>query len=99
MSIELIDAIVGMKEKESLEIAKDLLDSGKDIVVFMLDVNGFEVIDLGIDVPVQKFVEAIKESAAPVVGLSGFFPAHYGESPVKRPCSILPRNMVSIVKY
>jgi 5-methyltetrahydrofolate--homocysteine methyltransferase len=30
MSIELIDAIVGMKEKESLEIAKGLLDSGKD---------------------------------------------------------------------
>ena len=50
----------------------DIHDIGKDIVVFMLDVNGFEVIDLGIDVPVQKFVDAIKESDAPVVGLSGF---------------------------
>ena len=50
----------------------DIHDIGKDIVVFMLDVNGFEVIDLGIDVPVQKFVDAIKESKAPVVGLSGF---------------------------
>jgi methanogenic corrinoid protein MtbC1 len=38
----------------------------------MLDVNGFEVIDLGVDVPVQKFVDKIKESGAPVVGLSGF---------------------------
>ena len=50
----------------------DIHDIGKDIVVFMLDVNGFEVIDLGIDVPVQKFVDAIKDSSAPVVGLSGF---------------------------
>lgn len=50
----------------------DIHDIGKDIVVFMLDVNGFEVIDLGIDVPVKKFVDAIKESKAPVVGLSGF---------------------------
>jgi len=50
----------------------DIHDIGKDIVVFMLDVNGFEVIDLGIDVPVQKFVDAIRESQARVVGLSGF---------------------------
>lgn len=53
-------------------VAGDIHDIGKDIVVFMLDVNGFEVTDLGIDVPVQKFVDAIKESNAPVVGLSGF---------------------------
>jgi 5-methyltetrahydrofolate--homocysteine methyltransferase len=38
----------------------------------MLDVNGFEVLDLGIDVPVEKFVNAIKESGSRVVGLSGF---------------------------
>ncbi len=50
----------------------DIHDIGKDIVVFMLDVNGFEVIDLGIDVAPQKFVDAIKNSQAPVVGLSGF---------------------------
>ena len=37
----------------------DIHDIGKDIVVFMLDVNGFEVLDLGIDVPIQKFVDAI----------------------------------------
>jgi 5-methyltetrahydrofolate--homocysteine methyltransferase len=53
-------------------VAGDIHDIGKDIVVFMLDVNGFEVTDLGIDVPVQKFVDAIKETNAPVVGLSGF---------------------------
>jgi methanogenic corrinoid protein MtbC1 len=53
-------------------VAGDIHDIGKDIVVFMLDVNGFEVYDLGVDVPAQKFVEKIKESSAPIVGLSGF---------------------------
>ena len=50
----------------------DIHDIGKDIVVFMLEVNGFEVLDLGIDVPSQKFIDAIKDSQAAVVGLSGF---------------------------
>jgi methanogenic corrinoid protein MtbC1 len=53
-------------------VAGDIHDIGKNIVVFMLDVNGFEVHDLGIDVPVQKFVDKIKETGAPIVGLSGF---------------------------
>jgi len=53
-------------------VAGDIHDIGKDLVVFMLDVNGFEVLDLGIDVPVQKFVDTIKETGTTVVGLSGF---------------------------
>lgn len=53
-------------------VAGDIHDIGKDIVVFMLDVSGFEVFDLGIDVPVQKFVDKIKETGSGVVGLSGF---------------------------
>jgi methanogenic corrinoid protein MtbC1 len=53
-------------------VAGDIHDIGKDIVVFMLDVNGFEVFDLGIDVPAQKFVDKIKETGSRVVGLSGF---------------------------
>jgi 5-methyltetrahydrofolate--homocysteine methyltransferase len=53
-------------------VAGDIHDIGKDIVVFMLDVNGFEVHDLGVDVPAQKFVAKIKETGAPIVGLSGF---------------------------
>jgi len=53
-------------------VAGDIHDIGKDIVVFMLDVSGFEVYDLGVDVPPKKFVEKIKETNAPVVGLSGF---------------------------
>jgi 5-methyltetrahydrofolate--homocysteine methyltransferase len=53
-------------------VAGDIHDIGKDIVVFMLDVNGFEVFDLGIDVPAQKFVDAIKNTGSKVVGMSGF---------------------------
>jgi methanogenic corrinoid protein MtbC1 len=49
----------------------DIHDIGKDVVVLMLDVNGYDVHDLGNDVPVEKFVEAIKEYKPEVVGLSG----------------------------
>jgi len=50
----------------------DIHDIGKDIVVFMLDVNGFEVHDLGVDVPPQTFVEKISAVKPEVVALSGF---------------------------
>jgi methanogenic corrinoid protein MtbC1 len=50
----------------------DIHDIGKDIVVFMLDLNGFEVTDLGVDVPPAKFVKAVRETGAKIVGLSGF---------------------------
>ena len=49
----------------------DIHDIGKDVVVMMLEVSGYEVHDLGIDVPVESFVAAIKEHGAQVVGLSG----------------------------
>jgi methanogenic corrinoid protein MtbC1 len=55
----------------------DINDIAKDIVVFMLDVNGFEVTDLGVDVPPTKFVAAVKETGAKVVGLSGFLTLAY----------------------
>jgi 5-methyltetrahydrofolate--homocysteine methyltransferase len=50
----------------------DLHDIGKNIVTFMLEINGFKVIDLGIDVPIANFIESIKEHKPQVVGLSGF---------------------------
>jgi methanogenic corrinoid protein MtbC1 len=50
----------------------DIHDIAKDIVVFMLDLNGFEVTDLGVDVPPATFVEAVKETGVKIVGLSGF---------------------------
>jgi methanogenic corrinoid protein MtbC1 len=50
----------------------DIHDIGKNIVTFMLDVNGFEVLDLGVDISPQRFVEAVREFKPQVVGLSGF---------------------------
>src|SRR3990172_13276632 len=50
----------------------DIHDIGKDIVGFMLEVNGFEVVDLGIDQPEEAFVEAVREKHPQVLALSGF---------------------------
>ncbi len=55
----------------------DIHDIGKDIVKFMLESNGFEVHDLGVNVPKEKFVEKIKELDAKIVGLSGFLTLAY----------------------
>ena len=48
----------------------DIHDIGKDIVIFMLDVNGFEVQDLGVDVPPEEFVDAIRQTQPQIVGMS-----------------------------
>jgi methanogenic corrinoid protein MtbC1 len=50
----------------------DIHDIAKDIVVTMLEVNGFEIIDLGVDVSPDVFVEAVRAHQIQVVGLSGF---------------------------
>ena len=55
----------------------DIHSIAKDIVAFMLDLNGFEVTDLGVDVPPEKFVEAVKKTRATIVGLSGFLTLAY----------------------
>lgn len=49
----------------------DIHDLGKGIVAFMLDVHGFEVHDLGVDVSPQMFIEAILAEEPVAVGLSG----------------------------
>jgi corrinoid protein of di/trimethylamine methyltransferase len=48
----------------------DLHDIGKNLVVMMIEAGGFDVIDLGIDVPASRFVEAVKEHRPQVVGMS-----------------------------
>jgi 5-methyltetrahydrofolate--homocysteine methyltransferase len=48
----------------------DLHDIGKNLVVMMLEGGGFEVVDLGIDVPADKFIEAIKTHKPQVIGMS-----------------------------
>jgi 5-methyltetrahydrofolate--homocysteine methyltransferase len=50
----------------------DIHDIGKDIVGFLLDINNFEVHDLGVDVPAARFVDAIRDLKPQVVGMSGF---------------------------
>lgn len=49
----------------------DIHDIGKDIVVMMLDINGYEVYDVGVDVSADAFIAAIREHGPQVVGLSG----------------------------
>jgi len=53
-------------------VSGDIHDIGKDIVKFMLEANGFKVYDLGVNVPKEKFIEAIKKEKVKIVGLSGF---------------------------
>lgn len=72
------DALVGGADGESERIKMvlctvkdDLHDIGKNIVKAMLEASGFEVIDLGIDVPAEQIVEAVKENQVKIVGLSG----------------------------
>jgi len=55
----------------------DIHDIAKDIVVFMLDINGFDVTDLGVDVAPERFVATVEESGAGIVGLSGFLTLAY----------------------
>jgi len=51
-------------------VQHDVHDIGKDIVIMMLRGVGFEVVDLGIDVEPEKFVEAVREHDPAVVGIS-----------------------------
>ncbi|MCB8949416.1 MAG: cobalamin B12-binding domain-containing protein [Ardenticatenaceae bacterium] len=72
----------------------DIHDIAKDIVVFMLDLNGFDVTDLGVDVPPAKFVEAVKETGATIVGLSGFLTLAY--DPMKETVAALKENGLDV---
>jgi 5-methyltetrahydrofolate--homocysteine methyltransferase len=48
----------------------DIHDIGKNIVIMMLEGNGWEVTDLGIDVPAETFVKAVKEKDCQILGMS-----------------------------
>ena len=48
----------------------DMHDIGKNLVGMMLKGAGFQVIDLGIDVPAARFVQAVKEQKAEILGMS-----------------------------
>jgi methylmalonyl-CoA mutase cobalamin-binding domain/chain len=48
----------------------DIHDIGKNMVALMLNVNGFEVVDLGIDVSTQSFIDAARKHNAKIIGMS-----------------------------
>ena len=56
----------------------DLHDIGKNLVLMMLESAGFEVINLGVDVAPEKFVEAVKENDATIVGISALLTTTMG---------------------
>ncbi len=75
---EIIKPLLVKDEEESEKLGKvligtvagDIHDIGKNIVTFLLDINGFETKDIGVNVPAKRFVDTIKEFEPDVVGLS-----------------------------
>lgn len=84
MSGEILEQVSGIvkskltKDVETEYIGKivigtvegDIHDIGKNIVTFMMEANGFEVIDIGVDVPPEKFIDAVKEHQPDIIGMS-----------------------------
>lgn len=56
----------------------DMHDLGKNIVAAMLRANGFTVVDLGVDVPVAKFVEAVKAEKPDILGIGAYMSTTMG---------------------
>ena len=77
---ETLKPLLAAKQDQTKKLGKvvlgtvrgDIHDIGKDIVGFMLEVNGFEVYDLGIDQPEANFVTAVADHHPQVLALSGF---------------------------
>ena len=75
-SVEILKPLLAEGETSSAgkvligTVKGDLHDIGKNLVIMMMESAGFEVIDLGVDVEPEKFVEAIKENKPNIVGLS-----------------------------
>jgi len=63
-------------------VAGDIHDIGKNIVVTLLTTAGFKVIDLGVDVPAEKIVEAVKKSNAQILGMSALLTTNLEQIPI-----------------
>ena len=76
VAADLAPLLEGVEEAEPVgkvvigSVQYDVHDIGKDIVIMMLRGMGFEVIDLGVDVAPEKFVEALREHKPAVLGMS-----------------------------
>src|SRR5271157_2607760 len=58
-------------------VAGDIHDIGKDMVHMLMDLNGFEVRDLGVDVPAQRFWDEYKDFQPDIIGMSGLLTLAY----------------------
>ncbi len=76
MSVEVLKPLLAEGDSSSAgkviigTVKGDLHDIGKNLVAMMMESAGFEVIDLGVDVAPEKFVEAVKTHKPTIVGLS-----------------------------
>ncbi|MEM1574876.1 MAG: corrinoid protein [Nitrososphaerota archaeon] len=77
-AVEIIKPELEKRKEERKKLGKvmlatvegDIHDIGKNLVALMLWINGFEIIDLGVDVPAKEIIEKIKELKPDVLGLS-----------------------------
>lgn len=68
---QLMKSVIEKKGKIVIgTVEGDVHDIGKNIIIALLEAEGFEVIDLGVDVPSDRFVSAIKEYKPDIVGMS-----------------------------
>jgi len=76
VSLELLTPLLSAAGSEPIgrvvigTVQGDLHDIGKNLVASMLEGGGFQVVDLGVDVPPERFVEAAKEKDGTIVALS-----------------------------
>ena len=84
MSMELITPLLAEAGAQPVgrvvigTVQGDLHDIGKNLVASMLEGGGFQVIDLGVDVPPERFVEAAKEKDGTIVALSSLLTTTMG---------------------
>lgn len=77
--------LTGTRNKDAIgkvvigTVKGDIHDIGKNIVITLLRGCRFEVIDLGVSVPSEKFIEAIRKSGARVLGMSALLSTTYPE--------------------
>jgi len=106
ITAQLEPMLKGAKESETTlgkvvmgTVKGDIHDLGKDIVSLMLRGVGFDVIDIGVDAAPEKFVQAVKDNGATIVGMSVFLTAAYDSAKTTVDAIIKAglRNKVSIM--
>ena len=89
-----------IKEKVVIgTIEGDFHDIGKNIMITLLKSNGYDVIDLGVDVSCEKFVDTIKNNEPHILGISGLLtssaePMRQAINLIKKECKKIPMIIV-----